>query len=173
MNLLENENITDEEIRYNFLLGNVSLISSDTLIKMEWEWIPLLDIAFSLNEVAINLRAKYISKECFEFTENAETLEFSKESEQLKISASFSPLVILTTVKDFEIATNKFNLSISNFISENILSKKPPPKILQKYLSIEIKKSSLTILKKYKADKKLEKKKGSIKELMEILKGVE
>jgi len=132
----EIENITDEEIRYNFLLGNVSLISSSALIEMEWEWIPLLDIAFSLKEIARNIKTNHKSKECFEFTENAETLEFSKEAEQVKISASFSPAVILSTLKDFENATNKFHSDISKYIRNNIISEEPP-KNLQKYLSIE------------------------------------
>jgi hypothetical protein len=39
--------------------------------------------------------------------------------------------------------------------------------------AVYLDKEDKAILKKYKADKKFEKKKGSIKELMEILKGVE
>jgi hypothetical protein len=132
----EINNISDEEISYSFLLGNLSLISSDTKIEMDWEWIPLLDFAYCLKTIANNITINEKSKECFEFTENAETIEFSKEANQLKVSASFSPVVILTTVKDFEIATTEFHSSISNYIREYIVLK-DSPKNLQKYLSIE------------------------------------
>lgn len=132
----EIEDISDDEISYSFLLGNVSLISSDIKIEMDWEWIPLLDFAYCLKTISNNIAINEKSNECFEFTENAETIEFSKEVNQLKISASFSPVVILTTVKDFEIATTKFHSSISNYIREHIVLK-DAPKNLQKYLSIE------------------------------------
>jgi|LakMenE01Jun11ns_1017448.scaffolds.fasta_scaffold9765424_1 hypothetical protein len=130
-------NISDEEISYSFLLGNVSLISSDKMIEMNWEWIPLLDFAYCLKAIGKNLKIDGKSNECFEFTENTETINFSKEVNQLKISTSFSPVVILTTVKDFEIAITEFHSSISNYIREHIVFK-DPPKNLQKYLSIEV-----------------------------------
>jgi hypothetical protein len=133
----EIENISDEEISYNFLLGNVSFVSSDLVIEMDWEWIPLLDMAYCLKKIASSMTYNDKSKECFEFTENAETLEFSREANQLKINASFTPIEILTTVKDFEIATNEFHLTISKYVRESILSKEPP-KSLKKYLSIEV-----------------------------------
>ncbi|QQD11623.1 hypothetical protein [Sphingobacterium sp. UDSM-2020] len=133
----EIENISDEEISYSFLLGNVSLISSNAMIEMDWEWIPLLDFAYCLKAIAKNITINDKSKECFEFTENAETINFSKEVNQLKISASFSPVVILTTVKDFEIATTEFHSIISNYIRKHIVLKDPPKK-LQKYLSIDV-----------------------------------
>jgi hypothetical protein len=133
----ELENISDDEISYSFLLGNVSLYSSHAMIEMEWEWIPLLDMAYCLKEIARNLTTNGEAKECFEFTENAETLEFSKEAEFLKITASFSSTVISTTIEEFEIATSNFHRSISKYIRANILIKEPP-KNLQKYLSVEV-----------------------------------
>lgn len=133
----EIEDISEDEISYSFLLGSVSFTSSDAMIEMEWEWIPLLDMAYYLKEIARSLTANGKSKECFEFTENDETLEFSKEAEHLRISASFSSVVISTTIEEFEIATSNFHTSISKYIRENILLKEVPQK-LQKYLSVEI-----------------------------------
>lgn len=132
----EIDNISDEEIRYNFLLGNVFLFSSNSEIEMEWEWIPLLDFADCLKRIVGNLRANVTTKEYFEFTENAETLEFSKQGEQLKIAASFSPTIIETTFVDFENAVYDFNVSISEHILKNISN--DPPGVLQKYLSIKV-----------------------------------
>jgi hypothetical protein len=133
--LKEIKYISDEEIRYNFLLGNASLLSSNAEIEMKWEWIPLLDFAHCLQMIVSNLQATDIVKEYFEFTENAETLEFSRQREQLKIVASFSSIVIETTFADFEKAVYDFHFNISEYIRSGILGE--PPSVLQKYLSLE------------------------------------
>lgn len=134
--LQEIEYISDEEIRYDFLLGNVSLFSSNAEIEMEWEWIPLLDFAYCLQMIVSNLKANDSAKEYFEFTENAETLEFSKQRKKIKIVASFSSTVIETTFVDFEKAAHDFHLNISEYIRRSILGE--PPSVLQKYLSVEL-----------------------------------
>ena len=131
----EIEYISDEEIRYNFLLGNVSLISSDAEIEMEWEWIPLLDFAYCLQMIVSSLKGKDTAKEYFEFTENPETLGFSRQGEQLKIVASFSSIVIKAIFADFEKAVYDFHFSISEYIRANISSELPS--ILQNYLLVE------------------------------------
>ena len=130
------ERMSDEEIRYNFLLGNLILFSPGTRIEMDWEWIPLLDFAYCLKEIVSNLKTNDYSKEYFEFTENAETLSFSRQREGLKIVASFSSTVIETTLIDFEKAVHDFHFSISEHIRRNISNK--PPRVLQKYLAVEI-----------------------------------
>ncbi|RZK47952.1 MAG: hypothetical protein EOO99_11855 [Pedobacter sp.] len=134
--LQEIEDISDEEIRYDFLLGSVSLFSSNAEIEMEWEWIPLLDFAYCLQMIVSNLKANNTAKEYFEFTENAETLEFSRQREKLKIVASFSSVVIETSLVDFEKAVYDFHLNISEYIRRSILGE--PPSVLQKYLSVEL-----------------------------------
>ncbi len=134
--LEEIEHISDEEIQYRFLLGNVSLLSFDNAIKMEWEWIPLLDFAYCMQQIVNSQKAnRAIAKEYFEFTENAETLEFSRQNEQLKIAASFSSAIIKTTLASFEKAVYDFHFSISEHIRRNITSE--PSSVLQKYLSVE------------------------------------
>lgn len=127
------EYISDEEIRYNFLLGNVSLVSSELEIEMQWGWIPLLDFSYCLQMISNDLKVNSVAREFFEFTENAETLEFSRENEQISIAASFSSVVIETTFLEFEKSVRGFHLSISEYIRAQILSE--PPNVLQKYLS--------------------------------------
>lgn len=126
-------NITDEEIQYNFLLGNVYLHSTNAEIEMEWEWIPLLDFAYCLQKIATNLKGDDTIKEYFEFTENTETLEFSRQGEQLKIVASFSSIIIETMFVDFEKAIYDFHIGISEYIRNNTTNELPS--VLQKYLS--------------------------------------
>lgn len=130
----EIERITDEEIQHSFLLGNVSLHSCNAEIKMEWEWIPLLDFAYCLRVIVNNLSANDTAKEYFEFTENAETIEFSRQKEQIKITASFSSIVVETILADFEKAVYDFHFSISEYVRGNTSNKLPS--VLQKYLSV-------------------------------------
>jgi len=126
------EIISEEEIQYNFILGNLVLFSSEVKIDMEWEWIPLLDFAYCLKRIASNLQTSDISREYFEFTENAETLEFLREGEQVRISTSFSSAIIATTLTEFGVAIDGFHFAISEYIRSNIPN--PPTKALQKYL---------------------------------------
>lgn len=120
---------SDEEIRYGFLLGNVSLLSSNSEIRMDWEWIPLLDFTCCLQMIVDKLKGNSIGEEYFEFTENAETLEFSRQKEQLKIVASFSSIVIETAFVDFEKAVYDVHFNISEYI-RNGISGEPPSVIL-------------------------------------------
>ena len=129
------ESISDEEIQYKFLLGNLSMFSTDAVIDIEWEWVPLLDFAYCLKGIADRLKAKKNNKDFFEFTENAETLEFIKEGEQLKIIASFTSTIITTTFLAFDEAVNDFHSHISKHIRTYLLTE--PPIVLQKYLSAE------------------------------------
>lgn len=128
----EIESMSEEDIRYSFLLGNITLVSSDVKIEMEWEWIPLLDFAYCLKEIKSNLKKNNSTKESFEFTENAETLEFIRKENELKISASFSSIIIMTDWDIFEKAVDDFHLNISIYIRSNISNKLSP--ILEKYL---------------------------------------
>lgn len=130
----EIEYITEEEIQYKFLLGNVFLFSSNGEIKMEWGWIPLLDFAYCLKMIVKNLKANNTAKEYFEFTENNEKLEFSREGEQLKIRTTFPMPILETTLTEFEKALYEFHINISGNVRRTV--KGELPSILQKYLSI-------------------------------------
>lgn len=127
--------LSDEEVRYDFLMGNVSFLSSAAFIEMEWEWIPLLDFSYCLQMIVKGLKANDIAKEYFEFTENAETLGFLRQRERLRITASFSSIIVETTIRDFEKAANDFHLSISDHIRISVASELPT--VLQRYLSIQ------------------------------------
>lgn len=126
-------NISEEDIRYNFLLGNIVFSTADAEIAMNWGWIPLLDLAYCLKEIDRTLHANNSSHDCFEFTENAETLNFIRDGNVLEIQTSFSTSVILTKFLQFEDAVNEFHSSISECIREHISDS--VPLILQQYLS--------------------------------------
>lgn len=106
--------------------------SDEGKIEMEWEWIPLLDFAFCLSNIADVLMSKKNGNEYFEFTESAETIEFSKIEKQLKIIPSFSSNILNVSFIDFKTEVNVFHSKISKYIKEEIF--KPVPQVLKKYI---------------------------------------
>jgi len=127
------ENLSVEDIQYNFLTGVVSLHSNDLVIEIDWDWIPLLDFAFSLQSILKSFQSRIIEKQIFEFTENDEVLMFSLKENGLNISASFSSIQLHTTLAEFEIGVREFHLRISDFVRSKVVGENIPD-CLQKYL---------------------------------------
>jgi hypothetical protein len=125
-------NLTEDNIRYNFLPGDVCFFSDEEKIEMEWGWIPLLDFAFCLSNIADVLMSKDNANEYFEFTESAETIKFSKIGKQLKIIPSFSSNILNVSFIDFTTEVNIFHSKISKYIKGEIF--KPLPQVLKKYI---------------------------------------
>lgn len=126
-------NLSEIDIRYNFLLGKIMFVTSNATIKIDWDWIPLIDFSYSLNEILQNLNVNEYLDEYFEFTENSENIGFIREKECLQITTSFDPIVIKIAFTEFARAVKKFNFDISNYIKTNI--DQELPNILKKYLN--------------------------------------
>lgn len=129
------EAITEEEIQYSFLLGNVIFSSENKIINMEWEWIPLLDFSYSLFKITESLTSKERVSENFEFTESNETLEFFKNGNYLKITPSFSSDFIESTFNEFVVEVKNFYEIITNYI-KNKAEDKVISEALNKYIMI-------------------------------------
>lgn len=127
-----NSSITDIDLRYNFLLGDVYLSTESAKIDMDWEWIPLLDFAYSLSLITDSLKENDISKEFFEFTESAETIEFLKHGSQVKVIPSFSSTVLVISFEAFKKAVKDFHSDISKHIRTKMQDR---PEVLEKYLA--------------------------------------
>lgn len=126
------EHLTEDEVHYNFMLGDAYLVSYDVTISIAWGWIPLLDLAICFAFIVNILKNKEEASQEFEFTENDHTLRFTRQKDTLTIIPSFSSLIIKTTFSDFETAVHDFNSSISEYIHSRI--KDTPPAILSKFL---------------------------------------
>lgn len=127
------ENISEEDIQYNSFTGFVSFHSSDLIIDIHWDWIPLLDFAFCLHSILKSFQSKINDKQIFEFTENDEYLMFSLDENRVNISGSFSSIQINTTLDEFENGVCEFHLSISDFVRSKLVGKNIP-EFLQNYL---------------------------------------
>lgn len=113
------ESITEEELRYTFLLGDVVFRYADTTIDMAWGWIPLLDFSLNLMQICNSLKLKQDCFEYFEFTESEETLKFERLNNELRILPSFGVHTISMRFDDFEKEVQVFYRGIKNFIKEN------------------------------------------------------
>ena len=125
-------NITDEYIQYKFLLGSVSICMINDKIPMDWEWIPLLDFAYSLRNIVSLLKETKNDIEYFEFTESNETLNFAKFQNLIKITTSFSSIELIVSSEVFESEIILFHSRISNYVRRHVPNY--IPENLEKYL---------------------------------------
>ena len=61
-----------------------------TDLSANWGWIPLIDFALALREIAEALAVEEGS-EIFEFTESEATLKFKRQGHEVAISGSYAP----------------------------------------------------------------------------------
>lgn len=82
--------INNEDLRYYFFLGQVTLTTEKSSIFLNWNWIPVLDFAICLLKIYESLVKMDLGKEEFEFTESDEKIIFKKKMEKMIISTTFS-----------------------------------------------------------------------------------
>jgi hypothetical protein len=106
------ENSTDlatadeTDLRYFAATGDIILREGKVDLSARWGWIPLIDFALALREIADALSES--ESETFEFTESDATIRFDRKAQELVISASYVqgefpvPLAVFTEqTKDF------------------------------------------------------------------------
>lgn len=111
-NLFNNQALSKEHLHYDIFLGNVQFLSIDREIKMNWEWIPIFDLAFCLQQISFALGNLPSGEEYFEFTENVETIIFSKNNCTLVIKTSFSSVILEVDFGEFKSEVYSFYNSI-------------------------------------------------------------
>src|SRR5689334_7111529 len=77
-------------IRYYIALGYVLLGNDRTDLSANWGWIPLVDFALALREIADAL-SETEGSELFDFTESEATLQFDRIGDRMTIMASYAP----------------------------------------------------------------------------------
>ncbi|HEX3445005.1 MAG TPA: hypothetical protein VHS80_09830 [Chthoniobacterales bacterium] len=80
----------EEDFRYRVALGDLILEIGSKNFGTNWGWVPLIDLAASLREIARKLQHSGRT-ETFEFTESESWLRFSREGDRVIITASYSP----------------------------------------------------------------------------------
>ncbi|HZC34617.1 MAG TPA: hypothetical protein VE242_03330 [Chthoniobacterales bacterium] len=80
----------EEDFRYRVALGDVIFEIGSANFGTNWGWVPLIDLAASLQHIAKELRHPGHT-ETFEFTESEAWLRFSRHGNQVVITASYAP----------------------------------------------------------------------------------
>jgi hypothetical protein len=89
------ENSTDlmsadeTNLRFYAAIGDIVLRNDQVDLSARWGWIPLIDFALALREVAEALAAGDGS-ETFEFTESDATLQFDRRGAEITVRGSYA-----------------------------------------------------------------------------------
>jgi len=99
--------VEETDLRYYVAPGDVMLRGGQADLSANWGWIPLIDFALALLEIADALSAAEGS-ETFEFTESEATLQFDRVGEEVTITSSFAPGEIRTPLPEFRNQVDDF-----------------------------------------------------------------
>jgi hypothetical protein len=80
----------ETDLRYYVAPGDVVLCTDQTDLSANWGWIPLIDFALALREIADAL-SEVEGSETFEFTESEATLQFDRIGDEVVITSSYAP----------------------------------------------------------------------------------
>ena len=89
------ENSTDlaaadeTDLRYYAATGDIILRNDQVDLSARWGWIPLVDFALALREIANALSVTEGSR-IFEFTESDATIQFERRGQNITIGASYA-----------------------------------------------------------------------------------
>lgn len=101
--------IEDEmSLHYDLFLGGIILSSNDSEIDLDWKWIPLLDFAYHLLDIALEISKNLNCHEKFEFTESNGLLLFDRIEKKVKISTSYSDEKIDIDIEEFKLEVKRF-----------------------------------------------------------------
>ncbi len=92
--------VTETDLRYYVAPGDIILRAEQTDLSANWGWIPLIDFALALREIAEAL-AIADGSETFEFTESEATLEFKRQGQKVAISGSYAPGEVIVALPVF------------------------------------------------------------------------
>jgi hypothetical protein len=120
------ENSTDlaaadeTDLRYYAATGDIILRQDQTNLSARWGWIPLIDFALAMREIAEAL-AVAEGSETFEFIESEATLQFERRGEEVAISGSYAPGEIKIPFTTFDERARDFALRLD----AELLAKRP------------------------------------------------
>lgn len=109
--------IENMELRYDLFMGDVFLKSDTGEIKLNSGWLPLLDFAYALLHLYIDLiNSGECNKQVFEFTDTDGEIYFERIGNSTKISTSYSNEKLDTDINSFRIEIRKFFVEVTDRI---------------------------------------------------------
>ncbi|HEV3210594.1 MAG TPA: hypothetical protein VGY91_10045 [Chthoniobacterales bacterium] len=99
--------VEETDLRYYVAQGDVVLGTDQTDLSADWGWIPLVDFALALREIADAL-SESEGSETFEFTESEAALQFDRVGDEVVITSSYTPGEVTVPFSDFRKQVDEF-----------------------------------------------------------------
>ena len=99
--------VEETDLRYYVAQGDVVLGTDQTDLSANWGWIPLVDFALALREIADAL-SEAEGSETFEFTESEAALQFDRVGDEVVITSSYTPGEVTVPFSDFRKQVDEF-----------------------------------------------------------------
>ena len=112
--------VAETDLRYYVAPGDIILRAGETDLSANWGWIPLIDFALALREIAEALAVEEGS-ETFEFTESEATLKFERQGQEVAISGSYAPGIVRVPLPVFKHQVKEF----ARRLSAELLARRP------------------------------------------------
>jgi hypothetical protein len=108
----------ETDLRYYVAPGDVVLCTDQADLSANWGWIPLVDFALALREIADAL-SEAEGSETFEFTESEATLQFDRVGDQVVITSSYAPGELRVPFSDFRYQVDEFTRRLNKELLQN------------------------------------------------------
>ena len=125
--------VEETDLGYYVAPGDVMLGSGQTDLSANWGWIPLIDFALALVEIADALSAAE-GNETFEFTESEATLQFDRVGEEVTITSSYAPGEIRAPLPEFRHQVDDF----ARRLDKALLQKHPELELNPEYQRLKL-----------------------------------
>jgi hypothetical protein len=110
----------ETDLRYYAAIGDVILRNDQTDLSARWGWIPLIDFALAMREIAEALESTE-GTQTFEFTESDATLDFERRGEEMIVSGSYATGEIVVPFAAFKEQAADF----ARRLDEEVRAKRP------------------------------------------------
>lgn len=110
----------ETDLRYYAAIGDVILRNDQTDLSARWGWIPLIDFALAMREIAKALESTE-GTQTFEFTESDATLDFERRGEEMIVSGSYATGEIVVPFAAFKEQAADF----ARRLDEEVRAKRP------------------------------------------------
>jgi hypothetical protein len=123
----------ETDLRYYVAPGDVVLGSDQTDLSANWGWIPLIDFALALREIAEAL-SESEGSETFEFTESEATLQFDRIGDEIVITSSYAPGELRAPFSVFQSQVDEF----ARRLNKELLQKHPELELNPDYQRLKL-----------------------------------
>jgi len=99
---------TESDLLYKVLLGDFRFLDETADFSSKWGWVPIVNFAASLKQVADAIGHHHRSDELLSFTESDAFLQFVLRDNKVHVSASYAGGEISSTLDEFSSVVDSY-----------------------------------------------------------------